>query len=228
MRYLILSCALVIGFVTKAQDSTQIAEEIIALAQPFQNAESWYMEQEIVMLDEATEELLDREETVIYKSGNKQYSKQFSQEILLCEPYLIKVNNEEKEILVNSYSPKELNSFPLEEYFKMYEKLEYRETQTHKIYYLTLSELYIYKKAEIWVNKESGKLQKMSIYPKYPMQVKQKERTIKMDFLFTEINFKPSGLEKKLSPAQFFAKQGTDLKLKEAYQNYTLINHINL
>ncbi len=228
MRYLTLFLALVFGSMLKGQDSTQLVNEILALARPYQEAESWHIQQEIVMLDQNTGELLDREKTETYKSGNRQYSKQFSEEILMDAPYLVKVDKQEKEIVVESYQTDQLPDFPLEEYFELYRQIEYRETEKHKIYYLQLKEYYIYKELEIWVDKAKGQLQKLCVYPKYPMEIKGMERTVKLEINYSTIEFNPRGIEKKLSIDRYFNLSGGELKLNPPYQNYTLINRINL
>ncbi len=228
MRHLTLFLVLACGSMLKGQDSTQIVNEILALARPFQENKAWHIQQEIVMLDKTNGEVLDREKTETYRLGNSQYSKQFSEEILLRQPYLVKVDNRSREIKVESYQPEGLTALPLEEYFSLYRNIEYRETDEHKIYYLQLQEYYIYKELEIWVGKGAGQLKKLTIYPKYPMEIKGREREVKLDIVYEKIDFNPSGLEKQLSTAKYFTVKGKELKLKAPYRDYTLINYLNL
>ena len=171
---------------------------------------------------------MDREKTETGRLGNRQYSHQFSEEILLADPYLVKIDNHAKEITVEPYSGTQMANLPLEEYFGLYKQLDFRETDEYKIYYITFKEAYLYKEAEIWVNVAEGKLHKLCMYPKYPMEIKQQERTVKLDIYFSELEFDAKKVKHKLRPERYFTVQGKQLKPSDAYKNYSLINHINL
>ncbi|MGB0176553.1 MAG: hypothetical protein ACPF9D_05265 [Owenweeksia sp.] len=228
MRHLILSFLLLMNSgLLWGQDSTQIANEILALARPFQQAEKWHLQQEIIMRDRASGEVLDREKTETYSAGAGQLSLQFSEEILAQEPYLVKVDNEAREIIVEPYAGSSATAFALEEYFEMYKELGFRETSSDRIYTLYLQPYYIYSKIQLHVSKENGEIKKLVIFPKYPMTVKGRERDIQLDIQYRKIDFNPAKAEEMVSAARYFKSKGSTLTLTSPYRDYKLINRLN-
>ena len=177
--------------------------------------------------------------SVFKKNGNNFYSKNPDEEYLVNSKYIVFIDHEDKDILIQKNSSKEnpdVNkimdnvqniSMYVDTLMQMYSKVEpiivkMPDTKAYRLYTIGGP----YSKVEMFINTKTWLINELILYFNEKEEINGKEQEVNMKIQFTNYNTKPTFLN-DFSESKYLTNIKGVFKLKPNYLNYELHDETN-